>query len=79
MNKYNMPHPEMQPGEIWLYNITDKVIYDEQITFDTLSWKTKRKGIVAYMDDGSILPTHYPIFVQRSELVEANANIPEQY
>lgn len=68
---FNVNHPELRGGEIWLTNSSAKDFADD------IGWKTKRAGEKAYTVNGedanafhpeferSIL---YPVFVQRQEL-----------
>lgn len=72
-------HPELREGEIFLGNFS---FYGRaQREWDSLRWKTKRKGEVAYDDHGRPLREAtdrseiYPVFAQESELVEAGVKI----
>ncbi len=63
----NAQHPELQAGEIFLYNSTDE-------GFEDAGWATKRKGSVAYNIFGGVVAEHeelFPIFAQRAELLAA--------
>jgi hypothetical protein len=84
------PHPELQEGEVFQGNVYNGDSGDEKIPrwpqekerdseggFDSIGWKTKRQGNIAYNRDGQILPTHRPVFVQRSEIVAAGYD-PDQ-
>ena len=73
------PHPELREGEIFLGNFS---FYGRaQRDWDDLRWKTKRKGEIAYDDQGRPLSETtsrteiYPVFVQEAELAEAGVKI----
>jgi hypothetical protein len=53
-------HREMRDGETFLSNSNDA-------GFAQLSYKTKRKGRVAYDANNEILPQYFPIFVSAVE------------
>lgn len=68
---FNLPHPETQPGEIWLGNV---YIKDDKYS----NWKTKRYGNTAYARDNGIITGMKPVFAMREELEKARAPIPDQ-
>jgi hypothetical protein len=37
--------------------------------YESIGWKTKRKGRVAYTTDGEPLAYGYPVFVQEEEIL----------
>lgn len=63
---HNRTHPELQPGEIFLSNVTAS-------GFAKLRWNTKRFGDVAYATDGNRVGSMRPAFVKRSELEKTPA------
>jgi hypothetical protein len=58
-------HPECGDDEVFLGNCDDK-------SFERIRWRTKRKGVVAYMADGTPWSERgavgFPVFVQKAEL-----------
>lgn len=60
-------HPEAADDEVWQTNC-HRGKYDY---FDSLVYKTKRRGTVAYDKDGKALPESvYPIFIKKVEWEE---------
>ncbi len=71
MQKFNKTHPELREGEVFLTNVDDTEDYSY------ISWKSKRKGYVAYSKSGEILEYMRPIFVEKSELDETGITLSE--
>ena len=76
------PHPELREGEVFITNATDKRMHnplapgDRRSSWESVGWKTKRRGKVAYDTDGKAITEDrwsgmFPVFAQRSELEEA--------
>jgi predicted nuclease with TOPRIM domain len=64
----NIDHPEVREGEVFLTNtniIGDKFKICD--VYDNCSWKTKRKGHVAYDKNENVIKGAYPIFIQFKE------------
>jgi hypothetical protein len=60
MADFNLTHPELKEGEIFVTNSnTDKL--------STIGWKTKRVGIIAYDIQGKEINWLVPVFRQSSE------------
>lgn len=59
-------HPEIRNGEIFFRNMTEA-------QFELLTWRSKRRGVTAYDEDGQIIgaANWFPIFVKSSELINA--------
>lgn len=69
-------HPEMREDEVFIANIFCNDIgqysnLDRGIAWNSIGWRTKRMGSVAYDPRGDIIPGSRPVFVQRAELQEA--------
>jgi hypothetical protein len=62
-------HPEAQADEVLIGNMLAP-------DFKTVSWLTKRMGIVAYETNGRRLANFRPEFVKRSEIEAAGVEIP---
>lgn len=62
-------NPEAQPNEVCIGNIL------KDMDFNSLDWKTKRKGKNAIMLNGQVSAAHVPIFVKRTELEEKGFQI----
>jgi hypothetical protein len=71
-------HPEAQEGEIFFFNVSANLPgmsgLDLDDTFQSMNWKTKRLGEVAYDISGNYLRHSRPVFVQRSEVIERGMN-----
>jgi hypothetical protein len=63
-------HPELQSGEVFFTNA------DEE-GFQSIVFKSKRRGVQPYNGEGTKLSTEnwFPIFIQASELAEANTSL----
>jgi hypothetical protein len=57
----NIPHPEAQPGEVWLFNVSPGYYLN-------CSYATKRLGENAYGRAGQRIAILKPLFVQQYEL-----------
>lgn len=66
----NFIHPEIRINEYFLSNLT----YEQ---FEALTYKTKRKGIVAYDGSGNELGIDdwFPAFVNKHEIVIVNRDL----
>ena len=62
-------HPERLAEEVLLFNYSSDA--GGQELFGRIGWKSKRKGNIAYGQDGNIVPNFFPVFVQRSEMEES--------
>jgi hypothetical protein len=64
------PHPEAQPGEVWIGNIF-------RSDFPLIGWQTKRLGEVGYFADGPVITSgnKWPVFVSREELEAAGIDL----
>ena len=74
---FNQTHPELREGEIFLCNVggnfdvfRDRFMPIHEV-FDSIGWKSKRIGSVAYTRDGKPIKNMRPIFVERVELERA--------
>jgi hypothetical protein len=80
MNNYNLNHPEKEPNEIWLENVSKFSVDENGDRFSTLTkddwykcyttntkYKTARSGDIAYGIRGDKMPEFYPVFIQKSE------------
>jgi disulfide oxidoreductase YuzD len=75
---FNIHHPELKPGEIWLTNATHE-------SYERIGWTTKRAGNIAYDIYGEKAgemtygfyadEAFFPVFVQESELVAAGIDV----
>jgi hypothetical protein len=79
MQNFNYHHPELKNGEVFLCNVDDPGdpgVHDplECFTIDLIGWKTKRGGDTAYTATGKVISGNRPVFVQRSEIIEAGLN-----
>lgn len=54
-------HPELEPGEVFLSNVTT---YEE---WRRIGWRTKRQGLHAY-ERGVLRSEMRPVFVKRAEM-----------
>lgn len=57
---FNETHPEMREGELFLINAT-------WAGYERIRWKTKRRGLQAYTEQGEEVTGYIPVFVQRKE------------
>ena len=64
---FNRRHPECKDNEVFITN-SDKEM------FTTIGWKTKRKGLFSYDDEGKLLGNRwknsFPVFVKKSEIAK---------
>lgn len=74
---FNKIHPETGKGEVFLTNISDDNDYGMSrmlgnryghSDWESIGWKTKRKGSTAYDIYGKLISGMRPVFVQRAEL-----------
>ena len=70
---FGLPHKEARKGEAWIMNIVSSNISDRYI-----KWKTLRLGKTAYDINDNPIDGCVPVFVQRSELIEAGID-PDQH
>ncbi len=71
--KQGIVHPEQRSNEVFIGN------FDPHAIDKCVSWKTKRIGIAAYREDGSLYPETLrqeyrpvPVFAERNEVLEAH-------
>jgi hypothetical protein len=67
-----MSHPEILPGEVLIGNMF-------RSDFKFVGWKTKRRGVTAYLTNGKPIPKTQgfcPVFVTRAEIEAAGVAIP---
>lgn len=81
MPDFNKTHPELRKGEVFLTNASERDALDSEdrvSSWDSIGWKTKRKGEFSYDIHGKPLgyhwPNSFPVFVRRKELEEAGIN-----
>lgn len=60
---FNKNHPELKIGEMWLTNESN------DINYNYIRYKTKRKGTLAFTKDGEIIKNRYPIFIEKQEFI----------
>jgi hypothetical protein len=80
----NKVHPELQEGEVFLMNTSDEPIpillgmvggicpvfkRDIKSGWESIGWKTKRRGKMAYDANNIPIAGEFPVFVQRKELL----------
>lgn len=73
-NQINKAHPELNDGEVWLTNAADDdrdFTLDHRSSWESIEWKTKRRGGIAYTTDDKPIKGMFPVFVQKKELIEA--------
>jgi hypothetical protein len=58
---FDYPHPEAKEDEMFITNAT-------VLSYDIVKWKTKRRGINAYDQNGKHLPQMFPVFAKREEV-----------
>jgi len=59
-----MAHPEQRAGEVFIQNHTIG-------QFETIKWRTKRLGEIAYDQASNVIPGQFPVFAQESEIKES--------
>ncbi|MBI2024758.1 MAG: hypothetical protein HYT03_01530 [Candidatus Harrisonbacteria bacterium] len=73
----NKSHPELRDGEVFLTNASDDDKLPTRLIdyagnysdWESIGWRTKRRGVVAYDIYGRPVPEMFPVFVQRNELI----------
>lgn len=60
-------HPELQTGEMYLTNCCFDIFKDMDDSYHEIGWNTKRKGKIAYDNNGNIIEDSYPVFIQIEE------------
>jgi hypothetical protein len=74
------PHPELREGEVFFDNASDlplpPIIGIRPTTtyWQMITWRTKRRGKVAYDDSCHVLEGKFPVFVRRKELSDGGIN-----
>ena len=70
-------HPELRKGEVFLTNASNDLrlrdingYIKKRSSWESVGWRTKRKGTVAYDILGGPINWMFPVFVQRDELVK---------
>ena len=77
---FNKTHPELKKGEVFLTNASDERMpaggrcRKWESDWESIGWRTKRRGVTAYDIYGKAFKYAFPVFVQRSELVRAGVN-----
>ena len=61
ISDFNVTHPELQQGEMFVTNSTMEHL-------DTIGWKTKRTGKIAYDIGGKEIHWLVPVFRQSNEV-----------
>ena len=87
VNKINKAHPELREGEIFLTNASDfrrgaviissfgqRAHVDHRSDWESIGWRTKRRGVIAYDVYDKPINGMFPVFVQREELVKGGIN-----
>mgnify|MGYP003402874304 FL=1 len=67
----NINHPELAEGEVFMGNATPFEFHN------CYGWKTKRLGDSAYDVNEKTISGLYPVFVQKSELIEGGINLDQ--
>ncbi|MEK7082586.1 MAG: hypothetical protein AAB972_00320 [Patescibacteria group bacterium] len=62
-------HPELQDGEVFLTNASYR-----RSSWESIGWRTKRKGVIAYDIYGKQINGMFPVFVQKEELINGGIN-----
>ena len=77
----NKNHPELQEGEVFLTNAFDDRIpmhiddyVDDRSDWESIGWRSKRMGEVAYDIYGNPINGMFPVFVGRDELIKGGIN-----
>lgn len=76
---FNLKHPELLNGEMFLTNVFEGMPdFDDdeddgslEYQFRSIGWASKRLGNQAYDIRGNPLPTGHPVFVKMAELEHA--------
>jgi len=69
-------HPELQKGEVFLTNIPDEESAAHGHGLKRVEkWKTKRMGRIAYDINGHQIDNMLPVFVQKDEVVDMEADL----
>lgn len=73
-------HPETAKGEVFLTNISNSFSdaqlfdHDDRSDWESIGWRTKRRGLVAYDIYGKPISGMRPVFVQRDELLKGGVD-----
>jgi len=74
IGRFNENHPELKEGEMFLMN--DEENSEALVTYNSLQYKSKRFGTIAYSDDGNVLDKKIrPIFVNKEEFKQHFQNL----
>lgn len=63
---FNIHHPEAREDEIFLLNYQPNP--KRGISYEDISFQTKRMGNIAYSEDGKIIANAKPVFINYQEL-----------
>ena len=84
MKTLSKNHPELQDGEVFLTNASDDhfprlILLHQTISYrhsswESIGWRTKRKGVIAYDIYGKQINGMFPVFVQKEELINGGIN-----
>lgn len=66
MNTEKPAHPEARVDEVFLQNCSSEAEYEY------LKW-AKRRGKIAYDEDGKVIPGSFPVFVLKTEMATRKA------
>jgi hypothetical protein len=61
-------HPERKGSEVFLLNCTEE-------RWATIHWRSKRRGEVAYDEQGHPITGQFPVFVDISDLLEREIKV----
>lgn len=72
-SSFNDKHPELRKGEMFLQNVIDPKLlpsrestkYFPELDFESIKFKSKRMGNIAYDEKGNRLIFSRPVFVDR--------------
>ena len=71
---FNNNHPKLQEGEVFISNIwfeDSSDPKDSRTDWETIGWRTKRMGSIAYDSNGNVIPDACPVFAKRAEMRDA--------
>ena len=64
-------HPEQRPNEVFIGDVSSAVRED----FESIDYQTKRQGRNSYLEDGSINPGYFPVFVWQMEFDQVHNEV----
>ncbi len=72
----NHPNPEKREDEIFITNCKTSPYESRTSKFESISYKTKRKGVNAYGSQGNIIGSGmFPVFIKKKEIEEEIQNL----